>query len=93
MLWIISATLWQVTRLAVSSALFCYNENMSTTIKTPKRPAKGFTLGRGSFAKISAVEGIKLSSTMKAEFRSFDKQELSPDERRKALTRKYGKTR
>lgn len=65
----------------------------STTTKTPKRPAKGFTLGRGSFAKISAVEGIALSAGMKSEFSRFDKQELSPEERRKALARKYGKAR
>jgi hypothetical protein len=66
---------------------------MSSTTKTSKRSAKGFTLGRGSFAKISSVEGITLSAAMKADFSRFDREELSPAERRKALARKYGKAR
>jgi hypothetical protein len=65
----------------------------STTTKSLNRPAKGFTLGRTGFAKISAVEGVALSADMKAEFSRFDSQKLSPEERRKALARKYGKAR
>lgn len=64
-----------------------------TTTKSGKRPAKSFTLGRQAFAKISEVEGIKMSRTMDAEFREFDRKGLSPEERRKAIAAKYGKTR
>jgi len=64
-----------------------------TTSKSGKRPSKGFTLGRQGFAKISEVEGIKMSRAMDAEFREFDRKGLSPEERRKAIAAKYGKTR
>jgi hypothetical protein len=64
-----------------------------TTTKSGKRPSKGFTLGRQGFAKISAVEGIKMSRAMDAEFREFDRKGLSPEQRRKAIAAKYGKTR
>ena len=52
---------------------------------------KGFMLGRQSFAKISAVEGIKLSPEMTADFQEFDRQQLSASARRKAIRHKYGK--
>ncbi|WP_339833279.1 hypothetical protein [uncultured Parvibaculum sp.] len=64
-----------------------------TPTKSSKRPAKGFTLGRQGFAKISEIEGIKMSRAMAAEFREFDRKGLSPEERRKAIAAKYGKTR
>lgn len=63
---------------------------MRQTIKTAGT-GKRFTLGRHGFAKISAVEGIKLSPEMADDFREFDRQELSPSERRKAIRHKYGK--
>lgn len=63
---------------------------MKRAIKTAGRN-KGFTLGRQSFAKISAVEGIKLSPEMANDFREFDRQQLTPSERRKAIRHKYGK--
>lgn len=61
-----------------------------------KRPAatnsdRKFTLGRQAFAKISAVEGIELTSDMVADFKSFDEMKLTPAERRTVLARKYGK--
>ncbi|HEY5236980.1 MAG TPA: hypothetical protein VIJ62_01255 [Rhizomicrobium sp.] len=63
---------------------------MKRTTKTG-RTGKAYTLGRQGFAKISAVEGIKLSPEMADDFREFDRQELSPSERRKAIRHKYGK--
>ena len=54
---------------------------------------KSFTLGRKGFAKISEVEGIRMSATMAAEFREFDRKGLSPEERRKIIAAKYGKNR
>jgi hypothetical protein len=52
---------------------------------------KRVTLGRQGFAKISAVEGIHLSTEMKQDFLEFDRKGLSPDDRRRAITKKYGK--
>lgn len=63
------------------------------TKKPVKHSAKGHTLGRDGFAKISAVEGIRLSPEMRADFEDFERKGLSPAARRKALTAKYGKTR
>ena len=63
--------------------------------KTLNRPAakgtKGYTLGRRGFAKISAVEGIRLSPEMEARFREFDQKGLSPGERRSAIARTFVK--
>lgn len=56
-----------------------------------RRP--GHTIGRKSFAKICAVEGIRITAAMEADFRDFERRGLSADERRKALASKYGKSR
>ena len=61
--------------------------------KSPNRAAKGYVIGRSGFAKISAVEGIRMTETMDADFREFDRQGLSADQRRKVIGRKYGKVR
>lgn len=47
------------------------------------------TLGRAAWAKISAVEGIHLSPEAKARAASFERQGLSPAERRAAITKAY----
>jgi hypothetical protein len=44
-----------------------------------------------AFAKISAVEGVHISKTVKDEFRKFDRKGLSPDERRRAISNKFSK--
>ena len=54
------------------------------------RTSSGFRLGRQSFAKISAVEGIRLTPEMEAQFRNFDRQNLSPEERRRAIALAFG---
>lgn len=59
--------------------------------KPRKTPSKSFTLGRGAFAKISAIEGIYLDAETIADFAEFDRQGLPASERRKAIARKYGK--
>ncbi|NJO23384.1 MAG: DUF2188 domain-containing protein [Sphingomonadales bacterium] len=38
-----------------------------------------FTLGEGSFAKVSAVEGVALTREMHRDFRGLDKRRLSPE--------------
>jgi len=68
-----------------------------TTITTTRRPDRAagseqswaFTLGRRAFAKVSAVEGIRVPSDMEADFLRLDELEL--DARRHALAEKYGK--
>ena len=67
---------------------------MNTVTKKPtKRSTKGHTIGRAAFAKISAVEGIRLTPVMDADFHEFERKGLSPEERRKAIAGKYGKAR
>jgi hypothetical protein len=48
-------------------------------------------IGHEAFARISAVEGIKLSPAMKRRAAKFDKQGLSPAERRRAIIRAHRK--
>ena len=67
---------------------------MTKTLNGPSiKAAKGYTLGRTGFAKISAVEGITLCPEMEARFRDFDKEGLPPNERRVAIARAFGKAR
>jgi hypothetical protein len=47
-----------------------------------------FTIGRESFASISAVEGIKVSRKMDEEFRRTDN--MSADKRRSTLSSQFG---
>ena len=54
---------------------------------------RGHTIGRKGFAKISAVEGVRLTAAMEADFRGFDKEGLRPSKRRKLIAAKYGRTR
>ena len=70
---------------------------MAKTEKSTKRGGNSktgqFTIGRERFAKISAVEGIRTTATMDADFREFERQGLSAEQRRKVISRKYGKVR
>jgi hypothetical protein len=49
------------------------------------------TLGRERFAKISAVEGIVMTRQMTERLAAFDKQGLSPEERRTSIIRAHRK--
>ncbi|SDD76656.1 hypothetical protein SAMN05216337_10158 [Bradyrhizobium brasilense] len=66
----------------------CYDLAMA-----PKKPsskkgkASGFVIGSGRFRKISSVEGIAYSTTMKG---STSKARI-PEERRKAIIKAYRK--
>ena len=64
-----------------------------TVSKSSKRVSKGYVLGRSRFAKISAIEGIQLTSAMEADFLEFERKGLSAEDRRRAIGRKYGKVR
>ena len=52
-----------------------------------------FKIGRSGFAKISAVEGMRISASMKSDFEEFERQGLSAQKRRTALSAKYGRPR
>ncbi len=65
---------------------------MAKATKNPKSAA-GYILGRQNFAKISAVEGIRLSRDQNEDFGNFDRKALSPKARRAALAAKYGAKR
>lgn len=57
----------------------------------PRRAAKGPTLGRDRFAKISEVEGIALTPRMKQRVAEFERMGLSAGERRRSIIRAYSK--
>lgn len=60
---------------------------------TVSSKSKGFVLGRARFGKISAIEGIRTTPAMEADFRDFERKGLSAAERRQVIGRKYGKSR
>ena len=67
---------------------------------TPARPNRGtprsttiFVVGRDRFAHIGAVEGIELNDEMRAAFDQFDREGLSPEERRRAILRRFTPSR
>jgi hypothetical protein len=71
-----------------------YAAGMSRRVpKSHKRAAKGYTIGRAGFAKISAVEGIRTTAAMDEDFREFDRKGLSAEDRRRVISSKYGKVR
>jgi hypothetical protein len=54
-----------------------------------RRGSSNYILGRTAFAKIGEIEGIEPSRELEETFRDFDRQRLSPAERRHRLARKY----
>lgn len=50
-----------------------------------------FTLGTEDLRKISAIEGIRVSSETRRAFREFDRLGLSPDQRRSEIARIFGR--
>jgi hypothetical protein len=65
---------------------------MSSNKVTRRNARTGcFVLGRESFSKISAVEGLVMSRSMRGEFQALDRQNASAPKRRKTLSGKYGK--
>lgn len=72
----------------------CYNVIMAKQKK--KAVAKGaktggFIVGRGRFAKISAVEGIYLTPAMEKRAAEADRKGLTADEYRRTIVRSYRK--
>jgi hypothetical protein len=52
---------------------------------------KGFVIGRAGFGKISAVEGIRLTTTMKKRATDAEREGLSAEEYRRVIVRSYRK--
>jgi len=72
----------------------CYIPSVPKT-KQPGAKAKekgGFVIGRESFGKISAVEGIRLTPTMKKRAADAERKALSAEEYRQTIVRSYRKT-
>jgi len=51
----------------------------------------GFVVGRAHFAKISAVEGIRLTESMEKRASEADRKGLAPEEYRRTIVRSYRK--
>jgi hypothetical protein len=58
---------------------------MSSKKKTRSTVADGFVVGRARFEKISAVEGVKVTTGMKKREAEFDKKGLTPEQRRRSI--------
>jgi hypothetical protein len=58
---------------------------------TGKSSKTGFVIGRASFTKISAVEGIRLKPAMKKRAAEATSKGLSAEEYRKVIVRTYRK--
>ena len=56
-----------------------------------KRTSTKLVIGRERFARISAVEGIKLSPAMKKRLARFDRAGLTAAERRREIIKVYQK--
>jgi hypothetical protein len=58
---------------------------------TKARKKSGFVIGRDSFGKISAVEGIRLTPAMKKRATDAERKGLSAEEYRQTIMRSYRK--
>jgi hypothetical protein len=56
-----------------------------------KRISAKFVIGRERFAQISAVEGVKPTAAMKKRAAEFERQGLSPAQRRREIIKVYRK--
>jgi hypothetical protein len=64
----------------------------STSQSAQGRAAKrGPVIGRERFAKISAVEGVRLTPAMRRRAAEFDRRGLPADERRRSIIRAHTK--
>jgi len=64
---------------------------MESTRRPQKTSGKTLTLGLAGFTKISAIEGVRLSSDSRRMFEEFDRKGLSAEQRRKAIAAKHAK--
>jgi len=70
----------------------CYSLAMAKQEKVSKSGKTGrFVVGRAGFAKISAVEGIQPTTTMKKRERAAHSKGLTAEEYRRMIIRSYRK--
>ena len=69
----------------------CYSQRMSKPKQPGTKKKKGFVIGRANFGKISAVEGIRLTPTMKKRATEAERKGLSAEEYRQTIVRSYRK--
>jgi hypothetical protein len=60
-------------------------------VRAGTKAKKGFVIGRASFDKITAVEGIRLTSPMKMRAAEAEGEGLSPEKYRRAIVRSHRK--
>jgi len=64
---------------------------MATINRPSKAKSKPFTIGLAGFVKISAVEGVNLSSESRRMFAEFERKGMSAQKRREAIMAKHAK--
>ena len=65
--------------------------SMDSPRRSSKTAGKTLTLGLAGFAKISAIEGVRLSSDSRRMFEEFDRKGLNAEQRRKAIAAKHAR--
>jgi hypothetical protein len=64
---------------------------MQSSRRLSTHAAKTVTLGLAGFAKISAIEGVQLSSDSHRMFEEFDRKGLNAEQRRMAIAAKHAR--
>jgi hypothetical protein len=59
-------------------------------VARPRAKAQRLTIGLAGFEKISAIEGLHLTSEMKRTFSALERRGASPAQRRAAIIKRYG---
>lgn len=81
-----------LTNQGAKSQKIWYAIVMAKRKDTSRKPGKtGFVVGAAGFAKISAVEGIRLSPAMKKRAAEAGSKGLTAEETRRAIIRSYRK--
>ena len=75
--------LWYVTKMS--------KKRGTAPKKGDGRQKTDIVIGARRFAKISAVEGIVITSEMRARIAEFDRKGMSAEERRRSIMRVYRK--
>jgi hypothetical protein len=64
---------------------------MASTKSSTTKMSGRFVLGRARLEKISAVEGIRTNAATRRMFAEFEREQLSPAERRKVIFEKHAR--
>jgi hypothetical protein len=91
--WSPSVRAFSAKRNGADRIEICYIHFMPKAKRSGTKAKKkgGFVVGRDSFGKISAVEGIRLTPTMKKRATDAEREGLSAEEYRETIARAYRK--